>query len=228
VVTPLADVDLAVAGTVVPVDQVNAVCARAEATGAPVLLRLGGADVGAAPYDDATVQTVNRWERALRRLERLPAMTVAAADGRCTGPALDVLLTVDYRVGSAATRLAVPSVGAGPWPGMALYRLANQVGTGRARRLALFGSELPAAQAADWGLLDEVVDDPLSRAAQVIAGAGGNGRELSIRRRLLLEAVSTSFEDALGAHLAACDRALRRAAVDASHQVGQPGGAVDV
>ena len=35
-----------------------------------------------------------------------------------------------------------------------------------------------------------------------------------LRRRLLLDAGYTSFEDALGAHLAACDRALRLAAAD--------------
>jgi len=63
----------------------------------------------------------------------------------------------------------------------------------------------------------------------VLAETAVDGRELSIRRRLLLEAASTSFEDALGAHLAACDRALRRAATDPpSDQVGQPGGAVGV
>jgi len=221
-VTPLADVDLAVTGTAVAVDEVNALCARAEGNGGPVLLRLGGGE----PSYDLTVQTVNRWERALRRLERLPALTVAAVDGRCTGPALDVLLTVDHRVAGPTTTLGIASVGAGPWPGMALYRLANQVGAGRARRLALLGAEVTAAQAEDWGLVDEVVDDPLARAAEVVMH-GRNGRELAIRRRLLLEASSTSFEDALGAHLAACDRALRRAAADAD-QMGQAGGAAGV
>jgi isomerase DpgB len=32
---------------------------------------------------------------------------------------------------------------------------------------------------------------------------------MSVRRRLLQDSLSTSFEDALGVHLAACDRALR-------------------
>jgi isomerase DpgB len=37
------------------------------------------------------------------------------------------------------------------------------------------------------------------------------GAELAIRRQLMDEASWMSFEDALGPHLAACDRALRRA-----------------
>jgi isomerase DpgB len=103
---------------------------------------------------------------------------------------------------------------------MAVHRLANQVGAGRARPLVLLGAELPASRAADWGLLDEVVPDPAARSAEVLdALAGTAGKELSIRRRLLLEAASTGFDDALGAHLAACDRALRLAA---EHSGAQP------
>jgi isomerase DpgB len=48
------------------------------------------------------------------------------------------------------------------------------------------------------------------RAIEVVAAAGG--ADLAIRRQLVLEAANTAFEDALGVHLAACDRALRRAA----------------
>jgi isomerase DpgB len=39
-----------------------------------------------------------------------------------------------------------------------------------------------------------------------------DGAEMAIRRQLIFEAGSTTFEDALGAHLAAADRALRREA----------------
>jgi isomerase DpgB len=218
VVTGLAEANLAIGGSTALsgalIDEVNALCGRVEATQAgTVLLRLGGGCDNACYA--VTVQTVSRWERALRRLERLPAATVAVVDGPCAGPAFDALLTADYRIAAPGAGLRIPPVGAGPWPGMALYRLANQVGAGRARSLALFGTELPAARAAEWGLLDEVVPDPAARSRAVLdAFAGTRGKELAIRRRLLLDAGSTSFEDALGAHLAACDRALRLAAAD--------------
>jgi len=49
--------------------------------------------------------------------------------------------------------------------------------------------------------------------AEVAAAAGTfTGKEVAIRRQLLLDAAQHSFEEALGAHLAACDRALRRVA----------------
>ncbi|KOG89867.1 enoyl-CoA hydratase, partial [Streptomyces varsoviensis] len=46
--------------------------------------------------------------------------------------------------------------------------------------------------------------------------SGLSGKDLAIRRQLLLDARTTSFEDALGPHLAACDRLLRGTAQEAS------------
>jgi isomerase DpgB len=80
------------------------------------------------------------------------------------------------------------------------------------RRLALFGVEIGAARAAGLGLVDEVGDDVVALAREALEILGGvPGRELAIRRRLLLDATTTSYEDALGSHLAACDRAVRLA-----------------
>jgi isomerase DpgB len=167
---------------------------------------------------DLTVALVSRWERALRRLERLPATTVAVAEGECGGPALEVLLATDYRIATSGTRLVVP-VGAGTtWPGMAVFRLAHQSsGTGAIRRAVLFGTPIDAADALTLHLLDHLTDDvpgALAAAAGIIGSV--SGPELAIRRRLLLEARTSEFEEALGAHLAACDRMLRRAEATAA------------
>jgi isomerase DpgB len=155
---------------------------------------------------------VNQWERVLRRLERLPAATLAVVEGECTGLALETLLTTDYRVAGTEATFRVPATVEGTWPGMSLYRLANQLSVAQVRRLALFGVEVGAARAVELGLLDEIGEDAeaLARAALEVLG-GGRGKELAIRRRLLLDATSTSYEDALGSHLAASDRTLRLA-----------------
>jgi isomerase DpgB len=156
------------------------------------------------------IHTVNQWERALRRIERLPAATLAVVEGDCTGLALEVLLSTDCRVARDTARFRLPATAEGTWPGMSLYRLANQVGVAQVRRLALFGLDLGAVRAVELGVIDQIGEDPvaLARAALEVLG-GGRGTELAIRRRLLLDATTTSFEDALGSHLAACDRALR-------------------
>jgi isomerase DpgB len=162
------------------------------------------------------VALVTKWERSLRRLERLGVTTVAVASGDCGGAALDVLLATDYRIATPGIRLSLPVDGEATWPSMAIFRLAQQAGGTRLRRAILFGNHIDAAESVAAGLVDELTDDPataLAALAQTVSAF--SGRELAIRRQLMFDAATTSFEDALGRHLAACDRAMRRWAAKA-------------
>jgi isomerase DpgB len=155
---------------------------------------------------------VSRWERALRRLERLPSITVSIADGDCGGAALDALMATDYRIATPSLRLTLPAHAGPTWPGMVLYRLARQGANAPVvRRAVLFGHPITARDALAAHLIDEVSDDAdHSLTALSALTAGRSGSELAIRRQLMDEAATTTFEDALGVHLAACDRELRR------------------
>ncbi len=191
---------------------IAAVCDRAEdgCGRSIVVVHVCGAPAGAWARD-LSVALVSRWERGLRRLERLPATTIAVATGDCGGTALDALLATDYRIAAASVRLVVPVADGAAWPGMALYRLCHQAGAGAVRRAVLFGAPIEAGDAIALRLIDELADD----AAGALAAAGEfvgafSGTELAIRRQLMLDAATVTFEDALGRHLAACDRALRR------------------
>jgi isomerase DpgB len=182
-------------------------------------LHLHGAAPGArtaaacAWGEDADVQLVSQWERVLRRVERLPVPLVAALEGDCTGLLFDVLLLADYRIAAPGTRLDLPKVGQAVWPGMTLHRVTSQLGLGVARRHVLFGQPIAAEQARAHGLLDEVEDEPRTRAEAFVQQAGAASmRDLPVRRRLMLEVAATPYEEALGAHLAASDRMLRAAA----------------
>ncbi|MFV2104389.1 enoyl-CoA-hydratase DpgB [Micromonospora sp. LOL_024] len=192
---------------------VDALCRQVGERGGQhvVVLRLAGVPADSSWPGAVEVQQVNRWERALRRLERLTAANIGVAEGTCGGPALDLLLAADYRIATADLRLLLPVNEAHFWPGMAMYRLVAQLGMCRARQLVLWGHEILADRALATGLVDEVARDPEEavQAATVFLGRL-SGRELAVRRQLLLEAHSTSYEEALGAHLAACDRELRR------------------
>ncbi|MGY1584958.1 enoyl-CoA-hydratase DpgB [Streptomyces sp. MN13] len=163
--------------------------------------------------DGLDVHLVSKWERALRRMERLAAPTLALAEGECGGVALDALLAADYRIAAPDTVLRLHARPDGVWPGMALFRLASHVGAARLRRVVLFGKPLAAVEARELNLLDEVVEES-RREASVKAATqlltAFPGAELAVRRRLLIDATSISFEDALGSHLSACDRSLRR------------------
>lgn len=198
------------------VARVEGACDRAEdsaGTAAPPPLLVVELPGTAGPDDwpgGADVHLVGKWERALRRLERLAAVTAAVVSGDCRGPALELLLATDLRLAEPGSTISFPAPAGGSWPGMAVHRLANQVGLARARRLVLFGGRLDAAAAAAAGLVDAVCEEPRERLGLLVGGAGPvAGKELAIRRRLVLDAATTSFEEALGVHLAACDRSLR-------------------
>ncbi|WP_409234642.1 enoyl-CoA-hydratase DpgB [Streptomyces sp. PA5.6] len=198
------------------VKAVSALCDRAEdAEGAgaerPVVAVhvTGAPDAGWAGSLD--VMLVTKWERALRRLERLPVATVAVAHGDCGGTALEAFLAADVRVAAPDTRLLLPRDATATWPGMAGYRLVRLAGGARIRAALLFGRPIGAAEALALGIVDELTDDPAGAVATVAALVGDlSGKEIAIRRQLMFDAATTGFEDALGAHLAACDRALRQ------------------
>ncbi|MEU0946687.1 enoyl-CoA-hydratase DpgB [Streptomyces canus] len=200
---PLADAPLAAVG---------AVCDRAEdGTGEGVVIVYVSGTPEEAWTDGATVALVSRWERALRRLERLPAVTVAVVEGDCGGLALDALLATDFRIATPSARLRVSTQSGATWPGMSLYRLARQSASTAVRRALLFGTPLDASTALAADLVDEVTDDVAGALAATAGRSTGiPGAELAIRRQLSLDARTSGFEDSLGTHLAACDRALRR------------------
>jgi len=192
----------------------GAACDSAEDRGDrnSVILHVSGAPGGEPPDGDVTVALVSKWERVLRRLERLPAVTIAVASGECGGLALEALLATDYRIATVSVSLLMPVRAGVTWPGMVLYRLARQAGAAAARRAVLFGAPILAADAVAMSLLDELtVDVPAALLTAAELARAVPGAELAIRRQLLQEASGVSFEDALGAHLAACDRMLRRA-----------------
>lgn len=203
------------------VAQLDALCGRAEdldpAGGVAVVWLTGAPDPSWTR--GLEVALVNKWERALRRLERLDLPTLAVATGDCGGTALEVLLATDYRIADSTLRLLLPADPSGIWPGMALYRMTNQIGVAGTRRAVMRGAGIPAATALELQLVDEVVDDPqaaLPAAIGLIGGAVGTGSSgTAMRRQLILDAPTTTFENALGSHLAACDRVLRRVPAEA-------------
>jgi isomerase DpgB len=181
-----------------------------------VIVRVSGVP-GPDWASDLPVALVSKWERGLRRLERVPAVTIAVADSDCGGPALDALLAADYRIMATGTKLIMPVVAGATWPGMSLYRLARQAaGTAPVRRAALFGTPIGAVAAQAIGVIDEVSGNTTIAVEKAVGvAAAARGTELAIRRQLVAEALTTSYEDALGVHLAACDRALRGLAAGA-------------
>ncbi|WP_330233539.1 enoyl-CoA hydratase/isomerase family protein [Nocardia sp. NBC_00508] len=203
------------------IDTVTAIALRAE--DAPqdrphsVVLYITGPQAGQdfSWPGSVDIGVVGKWEAALRRLEQVPAPIVATVDGDAYGPAAELLLVSDYRILRSGSIFGLATSHGGTWPGMALYRLVARHGAGNARTLAVQGRCLSASQALEQGLVDASIDDDAQAETQAVQAGlalfeASVGSEIAIRRRLVLDATATRFEDALGAHLAASDRTLRR------------------
>lgn len=208
------DIDGSLPLTSRTVAALNAFCDACEDAGhgAVGIVRLTGRPAADA-FADATVHLVNKWERVLRRVERMGAVTVAVVEGECGGLALETLLATDFRIAATGSRLVPVGDQESTWPGMSLYRFLHQAGAGAARRYALLGLPVEVERARELGLVDEV-SDATSEQAEEIARTlrSRSSHEFAVRRRLLAEAPATTFDEALGRHLAACDRELRRSA----------------
>jgi isomerase DpgB len=210
--------ELTIAGAVTPaaIARINDTCKRAEdaAPGACVVLRLRG---NLEPGNDALraidIHLLTQWERAVRRLERIPAAIVAVAEGVCGWTECSVLMVADRRFAEPNLRLTLSDNRSSVLPGMTLHRIVNQVGSSTFRRMVLFGEELSADEAVAHGLLDELTADTDSALTAFLESIRNTDTtNIAVCRQLLLEAPARSFEDALGTHLAASDRLLRRAA----------------
>ncbi|HEV3363271.1 MAG TPA: enoyl-CoA hydratase/isomerase family protein [Acidimicrobiia bacterium] len=102
--------------------------------------------------------TVEWWEVALHHLETINQLVVALIDGYCLGGGLQLALACDLRIATDRAMLAIPaSREVGFLPGLAPWRLPRLVGIARAKALLLGGAVLTAAQAAQWGVVEQVV-----------------------------------------------------------------------
>lgn len=112
------------------------------------------------------------FQAVLNRLERLELPTIALLHGHCLGLALELALACDLRLAAAGTKLGLPETRLGMIPDVGgTTRLTRLVGLARAKELIFTGSEVDAAEAAAWGLVNHVVpaDDLQARGAALAA-----------------------------------------------------------
>ena len=201
--------------TIKLVEKMKVACDRAELLGSDAIFTINLIGCTDEEYrksvtSTADVHLINKWEKCLRRIENLDSIVIAATDYNIGGLGLAIMLIADYRF-IATDRYATLSDEVGNvMPGMLLFRLVQQVGIARVRKLVLFGKQISSTELKSIGLIDEVtprLTESVELFLKEISPLKNHG--VATRRRLLLEATSTCFEDALGTHLAACDLSNR-------------------
>ncbi len=116
-----------------------------------------GVDLRSLAAGEMTLPYFVAWEDAMTAIERMPIPFIAAVNGHCLGGGLQLALVCDYRLAAEDAVIGLPAVKECLIPSMALYRLPRLIGAARAREMILTGEPISAAQAADYGLLNQVV-----------------------------------------------------------------------
>ncbi len=110
-------------------------------------------------------------------IEAAPFPVLAALHGVALGGGLELSLGCDWRIASADTMVGLPEVSLGFVPGAGgTLRLPRLVGRVRAMDLVCRAARIPAQQALEIGLIDEVVDGDLLQAALAFLAAGRGKR----------------------------------------------------
>jgi enoyl-CoA hydratase/carnithine racemase len=117
-----------------------------------------GIDLTALSQGETGMTFFRNWETALRKIETLDAVVIAAIHSHCIGGGLQVALACDLRVARDDAKFGITAVREGIIPGIGMWRVARHAGIGRAKQLALAADIVDAAVAKEWGLVEWVVD----------------------------------------------------------------------
>lgn len=146
--------------------------AAAESGAGPLVLRGPARDVFCAGMAldalaaDVTEDSVERFARVLVQLRFLPRPTLAVVAGEALGGGLGLAAACDVVLAGARARFGLPECLFGLVPGAVLPFVEERAGAGAARRLAIVGDSVGAAEALHVGLADDVVDDDTLESAE--------------------------------------------------------------
>ena len=159
-------------------------------------------DAGSAAALDLERTLRDEYVPMLKAIFECRIPTIAAVNGPAAGAGANLALAFDVVIASesayfvqAFTRIGlIPDAGGTYW-------LPRQIGAARAMGAALFADKITATQAADWGMIYEVVaDDGFLEHVQRRAGQLAQGPTVAYRQ--LKRAIRASFENSLDEQLA--------------------------
>lgn len=160
----------------------------------------GGFETAGTTEHDAGIVLEASVNRFMSRLRNLSIPFITAVNGVAAGAGCSLALSGDLIVASEEAYFlqAFSRIGLVPDAG-ATHMLVRTIGRARAMELVLLAKKLPATQAKDWGLVNNVVSaDKLMEEAQSLAKALADGpKALAISRKMIWEAVDESWEDVL-------------------------------
>lgn len=105
----------------------------------------------------------------MNKIDTSGKIAIAAVNGFCFGGALDLALSCKKRIASRNATFSHPGVNLGiitGWGGT--QRLPRLIGEAKAFEMFMTAKRVGAAEALEIGLVDEVAEDPVKRAIELI------------------------------------------------------------
>jgi enoyl-CoA hydratase/carnithine racemase len=115
-----------------------------------------GIDLKELAADSIDMSYHERFEKALRILEKMEKVVIVGMHGYCLGGALQLAMACDIRVSTADCQIGLPAIRESLVPGLGTWRLPRYVGWGRAKRLILGGENISGEEALNIGLVDHL------------------------------------------------------------------------
>ncbi|MHA3705174.1 enoyl-CoA hydratase-related protein [Jatrophihabitans sp. YIM 134969] len=109
----------------------------------------------------------------METVQQIPQPVIAAVDGMAVAAGCQLVATCDLAVVSSSSVFGTPGVRIGLFCSTPMVAVSRAIGRKRALQMLLTGETIDAATAADWGLVNEVVEP----------GAVG-GRALELARQI--------------------------------------------
>ncbi len=127
------------------------------------------ADKGLAFY----TRTMNACADMMQAIVACPKPVIAAVEGTATAAGCQLVATCDLAIAAESAHFCTPGVNIGLFCSTPMVALTRNVARKRAMQMLLTGELIPAAQAADWGLVNkavpagDVVPEALALATQI-------------------------------------------------------------
>ncbi len=158
-------------------------------TGAGERIFCGGTDLGSAFSGGNLEDFLKFGTGVLRRIERFPKPVIAAINGHATGGGCEIAMACHLRIMKETARIGQTESNLGIIPGYGgTQRLPRLIGRTKALEFLILGSQLPASEALQLGLVNR-----LSKEGETLTDAKALARQIAkrapIATRLILQVV---------------------------------------